>query len=98
MPKIIAVTGATGAQGGGVVNVMSKTPGWEVRAITRNVKSDAAQKLAAKGAQVVSASYDDEEALARAFEVSARFRAAGRGISGCNITDQTRRASAPCLP
>ncbi|KAH9872521.1 hypothetical protein IAQ61_005357 [Plenodomus lingam] len=50
--KIIAVTGATGAQGGGVVNVMKNTPGWKVRAITRNPESDAAKKLAAEGIEV----------------------------------------------
>ncbi|KAI8932976.1 hypothetical protein NX059_010444 [Plenodomus lindquistii] len=41
--KIIAITGATGSQGGGVVNVMKQTPGWKVRAITRNPNSDAAK-------------------------------------------------------
>lgn len=69
MPKIIAVTGATGAQGGGVVNVMSKTPGWKVRAITRNPNSEAAQRLVNQGIEVVSASFDDEESLLKAFEV-----------------------------
>jgi NAD(P)-dependent dehydrogenase (short-subunit alcohol dehydrogenase family) len=68
-PKIIAVTGATGSQGGGVVNIMKKTPGWKVRAITRNVDSDAAKKLAADGVEVVQASFDDEESLKKAFEV-----------------------------
>ncbi|KAK1749756.1 hypothetical protein QBC47DRAFT_439776 [Echria macrotheca] len=67
-PKILAVTGATGAQGGGVVNVMKKVPGWKVRAITRNTTSDAAQNLAAEGIEVVQASFDDETSLAKAFE------------------------------
>lgn len=70
MSKIIAVTGATGSQGGGVVNVMKNTPGWKVRAITRNVGSEAAKKLAAEGIEVVSASFDDESSLVAAFEVS----------------------------
>jgi NAD(P)-dependent dehydrogenase (short-subunit alcohol dehydrogenase family) len=68
--KIIAVTGATGSQGGGVVNVMKKVAGWKVRAITRNVESDAAKKLASEGIEVVSASFDDEDSLVKAFEVS----------------------------
>ncbi|KAK6200758.1 DNA mismatch repair protein msh6 [Pestalotiopsis sp. IQ-011] len=72
MSKTIAVTGATGAQGGGVVNVMKKTPGWKVRALTRNVESDAAEKLAAERVEVVSASFDDESSLAAAFEASAK--------------------------
>jgi uncharacterized protein YbjT (DUF2867 family) len=72
MSKIIAVTGATGTQGGGVVNVMKKTPGWKVRAITRNPTSDSAQKLAADGVEVVAASFDDEESLVEAFKVRPR--------------------------
>jgi NAD(P)-dependent dehydrogenase (short-subunit alcohol dehydrogenase family) len=68
--KIIAVTGATGSQGGGVINVMKKTPGWKIRALTRNVNSDAAKKLAAEGIEVVQADWDDESALVKAFEVS----------------------------
>lgn len=67
--KIIAVTGATGSQGGGVVNVMKKVPGWKVRAITRNTESESAKKLAAEGIEVVQASFDDEESLRKAFEV-----------------------------
>lgn len=68
--RIIAVTGATGSQGGGVVNVMKKTPGWKVRAITRNPESDAAKKLSADGVEVVQASFDDETSLKKAFEVN----------------------------
>ena len=74
MSKIIAVTGATGAQGGGVVNVMRKTSGWSVRAITRNVTSDAAKKLAEAGVEVVQANFDDEASLVDAFQVSLVFR------------------------
>jgi uncharacterized protein YbjT (DUF2867 family) len=70
MAKIIAVTGATGAQGGGVVNGLIGEKGWKVRAITRNPNGDAAKALAEKGAEVVSANYDDESSLAKAFEVS----------------------------
>jgi uncharacterized protein YbjT (DUF2867 family) len=69
-PKIIAVTGATGAQGGGVVNIMKNTPGWKVRAVTRNPDSDAAKALAADGSvEVVRADWDDEASLVKAFEV-----------------------------
>lgn len=92
-PKIIAVTGATGSQGGGVVNIMKKTPGWKVRAITRNTGSDAAKKLAAEGIEVVSASFDDEASLRKAFEVSQRTPL--RETSHLQITS---RASMPCMP
>jgi NADP-dependent 3-hydroxy acid dehydrogenase YdfG len=68
--KIIAVTGATGSQGGGVVNIMKKTPGWKVRALTRNPESDAAKKLVADGVEVVQADFDDESSLQKSFKVS----------------------------
>jgi NAD(P)-dependent dehydrogenase (short-subunit alcohol dehydrogenase family) len=71
-PKIIAVTGATGSQGGGVLNVMKGVPGWKVRALTRNLTSDAAKKLTGAGIEVVKADFDDEGSLRQAFDVSAK--------------------------
>ena len=69
MTKIIAVCGGTGQQGGGVANVLLKTPGWKVRVITRNVDGDKAKALKEKGAEVVAANIDDEASLVKAFEV-----------------------------
>ena len=68
--KIIAVMGATGAQGGGLVRAILDDPqgGFTVRAITRDVNSDKAQKLAQAGAEVVAADLDDKESVKRAFE------------------------------
>ncbi|MES2179966.1 MAG: NmrA/HSCARG family protein [Gemmatimonadota bacterium] len=68
--KIIAVVGATGAQGGGVAHAILADPNSEfaVRAITRDVDSDKAKALAAAGAEIVSADVDDLESLTRAFE------------------------------
>jgi uncharacterized protein YbjT (DUF2867 family) len=68
--KVIAVVGATGAQGGGVVRAIlaDKDSGFTARAITRNVNSDKAKALAASGAEVVAANVDDEASLRRAFE------------------------------
>lgn len=68
MPKIIAVTGATGVQGGSVARKMLEQ-GWTARALTRNPDSDAAKKLAEQGAEIVQASFDDEGSLVKAFEV-----------------------------
>ena len=68
--KIIAVAGATGSQGGGVVNVMKKVQGWKVRALTRSPESDAGRKLAAEGIEVVRADFNQESSLVQAFEVS----------------------------
>jgi uncharacterized protein YbjT (DUF2867 family) len=68
--KIIAVVGATGAQGGGLVRAILDDPDGEftARAITRNPDSDGAQQLAALGAEVVGADLDDVESLKRAFD------------------------------
>jgi uncharacterized protein YbjT (DUF2867 family) len=67
--KIIAVIGATGAQGGGLVRAILADPGsgFAVRAITRDVNSDKAKTFARAGAEVVAADVDDEASLARAF-------------------------------
>lgn len=67
--KTIAVVGATGAQGGGLVRAILNDPngGFLVRAITRNPDSDKARQLAALGAEVVSADLDDVGSLKKAF-------------------------------
>jgi uncharacterized protein YbjT (DUF2867 family) len=67
--KIIAVVGATGAQGSGLVRAILDDPngGFAVRAITRDVNSDKAKELAKLGAEVVAANVDDPASLKRAF-------------------------------
>ena len=67
--KIIAVIGATGAQGGGLVRAILDDPdgGFAVRAITRNLSSDKAKALAEAGAEVVAAELDDAASLEKAF-------------------------------
>jgi len=67
--KIIAVVGATGAQGGGLVQAILADPGggYAVRALTRDPDSEKARKLTAAGAQVVAADTDDRESLRAAF-------------------------------
>lgn len=67
--KVIAVLGATGAQGGGLVRAILADPsgGFAARAITRDVNSDKARELAALGAEVVAADVDDPESLKKAF-------------------------------
>lgn len=68
--KIIAVLGATGAQGGGLVRaIMSDdSGGFTARALTRDGKSEKAKELAKLGAEVVEADVDDVESLKRAFK------------------------------
>lgn len=67
--KIIAVLGATGAQGGGLANAILNDPSKEfkLRAITRNANSDKAKALSDAGAEVVSADLDDVESLKKVF-------------------------------
>ena len=67
--KVIAVLGATGAQGGGLVrSILADNSGeFTVRALTRNVDSDKAKALAEMGAEVVAADIDDYESLKNAF-------------------------------
>ncbi|HRK20226.1 MAG TPA: NmrA family NAD(P)-binding protein, partial [Fimbriimonadaceae bacterium] len=67
--KVIAVVGATGAQGGGLVRaILEDTAGeFAVRAITRNKESEKAKALAAAGAEVVEADLDSTESLTQAF-------------------------------
>jgi uncharacterized protein YbjT (DUF2867 family) len=68
--KIIAVVGATGAQGGGLVRAIlnDKKSSFAVRALVRDVNSDKAKALAVLGAEVVSADIDDAESLRRALK------------------------------
>ena len=69
-PKIIAVVGATGAQGGGLVRAIQNDARREfrARAITRDINSPGSRQLAALGAEVVAGDVDDQESLKRAFE------------------------------
>ncbi|OSS47190.1 hypothetical protein B5807_09880 [Epicoccum nigrum] len=67
-PKIIVVTGATGSQGGGVLNIMKNETNWKVKALTRNPTSDAAKKLADEGIEVLQGDFDDEASLRCAFK------------------------------
>lgn len=67
--KLIAVVGATGAQGGGLARAILADPngGFACRAITRDPGKDAAKTLARAGAEVVRADIDDVESVTAAF-------------------------------
>jgi uncharacterized protein YbjT (DUF2867 family) len=68
--KTIAVLGATGGQGGGLVRSIIDDPngGFTARALTRDVNSPQARELAKRGAEVVAADVDDLASLKRAFD------------------------------
>ena len=67
--KIIAVVGATGAQGGGLMRAIlaDKSGEFTARAITRKPDSEKARALAAQGAEVVTGDADDPSSLEKAF-------------------------------
>ncbi|KUI33890.1 nucleoside-diphosphate sugar epimerase [Mycobacterium sp. IS-1496] len=65
--KIIAVVGATGAQGGGMARALLDDGEFAVRALTRDPGSAKATALTQAGAQVVAADLDDEASLDAAF-------------------------------
>jgi len=68
--KIIAVLGATGAQGGGLARAILSDPNSEftVRAITRNTDTEKAQTLANSGAELFPANLDNNDSLKEAFK------------------------------
>ena len=67
MAKLLTVFGATGQQGGSVVEYVINDPElskqFKVRAITRDVTRPAAQALQQKGVEVVKADLDNAESL-----------------------------------
>ena len=67
--KILAIAGATGAQGGGLARAILADPtsAFTVRALTRDVNAPNARALAALGAEVVAADLHDRASLDRAF-------------------------------
>jgi uncharacterized protein YbjT (DUF2867 family) len=69
--KTIAVVGATGKQGSGLVRAILNDPkgGFAVRALTRDVDSNKAKRLQQLGAEVVAANVDDPESLERASRI-----------------------------
>lgn len=68
--RVIAVLGATGAQGGGLVRAVLDDPasGFTARALTRDVDGAKAKELRSLGAEVVAVDIDDPESLRRAFD------------------------------
>lgn len=71
MTKLITVLGATGIQGGSVVEYLLKSPEtYAIRAVTRNPGSNAAQLLASRGVELFQADLGDTMSLITSFEGS----------------------------
>src|SRR5262249_19138160 len=68
--KVIAVIGASGAQGGGLVRAILNDPkgDFSARVLTRDVNSARAKDFARLGAEVVRVDMDNPEGLKEAFE------------------------------
>ncbi|KAL4821426.1 hypothetical protein BDW67DRAFT_150740 [Aspergillus spinulosporus] len=74
MSKVITVFGSTGNQGGSVINHILADPQlsreFTIRGVTRDTNKPAAQALAQKGVQVVSADLNSQSSLKSALEGS----------------------------
>ena len=68
--KVIAVVGATGAQGSGLVRAILNDPngGFAARVLTRDVNDAKAKNFARLGAEVANVNIDNPESLNKAFE------------------------------
>jgi uncharacterized protein YbjT (DUF2867 family) len=67
--KIIAIFGATGNQGGAVLQALLKTGQYQIKAVTRSTKSARAQQLAAlKNVSVVEADLDNFDSVDKALQ------------------------------
>jgi NADP-dependent 3-hydroxy acid dehydrogenase YdfG len=70
MSKPIAVImGATGGQGGSVVDSFLKDGTYQVRGITRNANSEKAKALQKRGVEVTTGDLNDVSSLVQAFQV-----------------------------
>ncbi|KAB8236939.1 hypothetical protein BDV23DRAFT_168803 [Aspergillus alliaceus] len=68
--KLITIFGGTGNQGGSVAHSLLQNLAFRVRVITRNPQSDASQKLAAQGAEIVQGNGWSSEDMLSAFSDS----------------------------
>lgn len=70
--KTLVVVGATGNQGGSVIQALLKdetfSSGFQIKGVTRNVESDASQALVKKGIEMVKADVNKKEELIEAFK------------------------------
>src|SRR5258705_1376837 len=104
-PKLVLVTGATGNQGGAVVEALL-TRGHQVRALTRNSASSAANRLRQQGVEIAVGNFTDHDSLVRAargadavYAMSTPYEqgAEKETAQGITITDAAKAAGAADL-
>lgn len=97
--RLILVTGATGKQGGALVDRLLGMGSWRVRALTRDPNSDASRALQVRGVDVVKGDQDDPASLSAAMagaygvfsvQLSLDFEAENRHAR--NLLDAAKRA------
>lgn len=66
--RTVVVCGATGQQGGAVLDALLADGTWRIVALTRRPDSEAAARLRARGVEVRQADLQDRESLVHAFE------------------------------
>ncbi len=100
--KLILVTGATGNQGGAVMQSLLKR-GHRVRALTRNGSSASAEQLRQRGVEIAVGDFTDHDSLARAvrgvdavYTMTTPFEGgvAAETAQGIAITDAAKEAGA----
>jgi uncharacterized protein YbjT (DUF2867 family) len=98
--KLVLVTGATGKQGGACVEALL-TRGHQVRAVTRNSASPAANRLRERGVEITVGDFSDRDSLMRAargadavYAMSTPYEqgAEKETAQGITITDAARAA------
>jgi uncharacterized protein YbjT (DUF2867 family) len=98
--KLVLVTGATGNQGGAVVEALL-TRGHQVRGLTRNSTSPAANRLRQQGVEIAVGDFTDHDSLVRAargadavFAMSTPFEQGAQveTAQGITITDAAKAA------
>jgi uncharacterized protein YbjT (DUF2867 family) len=66
--NLVVVTGATGAQGGSVIEALLKDGKYRIRGCTRDVNSEKAKQLAAKGVELAKAEISSKAEMVAAFK------------------------------
>lgn len=95
-PHTIALVGATGRQGGAVVDALLESgQDLALRALTRSPESDRARALAERGVELVAGDVHDPEAMSALFTgADAGFAMTTMGRGGDGTVQETRDGSA----